>query len=170
MKLVCSQKKKILVKYVFNLSISCSVKLKKICAHRHIFTYIFKILKNVLLIVVHICHSLSFLSLQEKDFPKPRNWWAAVCVHQYPLLNGHWPARPFGNALADTSEAQTSSTARQIPFWKQLGYDPKRDNITLRVLDDSVSIMAIFSMSYSFMEINSVTLNRSIGWWLVWIF
>ena len=122
---------------MFNFSVSYSVQLK-ISAQRHIFTHIYNILKNILLIIVHVCHSLSFLSLKEKDFPETRNWWAAGCVHQYPLLNGHWPTRPFRSALADTSEAQTGSTARQIPFWKH-----KRDTLTLRVLENGVSNTAV---------------------------
>lgn len=134
---------------------------KKISAPRH---SSHNILKTILLIIVLIWRSFSFLCLKEKDFPETRSWWAAVCIEHYSVLNGHGPAEPLG--MLWNWEAPTGSTARQIPFWKQLGYYPKRDSSTFRALEDSASSTGVFSLPYSSMEINSVTLNMTkLSWW-----
>lgn len=143
MRLVCVQIKKKKVKYTFNIFISYLVQAKKTSALRQ---NTHNILKTIMLIAVLIWRSFSFLHLKEKDFPETRSWWAAVCIEHYSVLDGHWPARPFGNALTDTERLELAAQQGKIPFWKELRYYPKRGSNTLRALEGSVSHTGVFSL------------------------
>lgn len=121
-KLVCLQKKKKKVRYTFNLSKSCLVQLK-ISAHRHIFTYIFNILKNFLLIVVLICHLFSFLSLKENFFSRNKKLMGCCACIPEPSVEWMLTCQAIWEC---SSRYFWGSDWEQIPFWKQMGYDTKK--------------------------------------------
>lgn len=85
--------------------ISYLVQSKKISAPRH---SSHNILKTILLIIVLIWCSFSFLCLKEKDFPETRSWWAALCIEHYSVLNG-----PYLQSLWECSETERLQLAAQ---------------------------------------------------------
>lgn len=149
------------VKYTFNIFISYSVKRRSQPQTRH--TQHFKDHS------VNSCAYLAFLSfLISQRAMLSRNKKLMGCCLYRALFCAQWTltCQTIGEYSYWNGKAQTGSTARQIPFWKQLGYFPKRDSYTLRALEASVSNTGVFSLSYSSMEINRVTLNMTkLSWW-----
>lgn len=150
-KLRVYRKKK--VKCTFKMFISCLVQWRSQIQH----TQYFKAHS------VNSCAYLEFLFFlisQRERFSRNKKLMGCSWCRALFCADGHWPARAFGNAPTETERLKLA--AQQDKSLSGNSWDiTQRETVTPLEQCFSVSSTGVFSLSYSPMEINSVTLNMT---------